>query len=98
MYLRIHVGDVVNFASLHHDGERRAPEPVSRRDVHFVGHDEALSTPIFDSSALHEDYVVEGPAIITTESTTYLIEPGWRVEPTPQGAVWLLADGVTTAD
>lgn len=91
-------GDVVNFASLHHDGERRVPEPVSRRDVHFVGHDEALSTPIFDSSALHEDYVVEGPAIITTESTTYLIEPGWRVEPTPQGAVWLLADGVTTAD
>ncbi|KAB1504119.1 hydantoinase/oxoprolinase family protein [Corynebacterium sp. 320] len=83
-------GDVVNFESLFFDAERSTPEKVSSRKVHFVGHDEPLETPVYDQTALNEKYVVEGPAIITTESTTYLIEPGWRTEPTPQGAVWLL--------
>jgi N-methylhydantoinase A len=35
-------------------------------------------------------HTVLGPAIVTTENTTYLVEPGWRLEPTPQGAVWFL--------
>ncbi|SBW17808.1 5-oxoprolinase (ATP-hydrolyzing) [Candidatus Protofrankia californiensis] len=85
-------GDVVAFASLDHPTDRLIPTPVGQRDVHFVGLDSQVSTPIYDASALTHEHKVLGPAIVTTENTTYLVEPGWRLEPTPQGAVWFLRD------
>lgn len=88
-------GEVVRFDDLEYGGDRTVPESVEHREVHFVGEDEALETPIYDAGALHETYVVHGPAVITTENTTYLVERGWRVEPTPQGAVWLLNESAS---
>lgn len=85
-------GEVVRFDDLAYTGERTQPESISHRKVHFVDEPEPLVTPIYNSDALSEKYLIHGPAIITTENTTYLIEKGWRVEPTPQGAVWLLKD------
>lgn len=85
-------GDVVHFDSLNSGGERIAPTPVNERRVHFTSSEGPVDTPIFDTSSLTNDYVIHGPALVTTESTTYLVEPGWRLEPTPQGAVWLLKD------
>lgn len=85
-------GDVVHFDSLDSGGERIAPTPVNERRVHFTSSEDPVDTPIFDTSSLTNDYVIHGPALVTTESTTYLVEPGWRLEPTPQGAVWLLKD------
>jgi len=85
-------GDVVRFDSLEHGGGRRTPKPVDRRTVHFVDHDEPLDTPIYDHHVLTPDHVIAGPAIVTTENTTFLVEPGWRLEPTRQGAVWFLQD------
>ena len=88
-------GEVVHFDDLTTDIERTEPTPISCRDVYFVNEDKAVDTRIYDVNALTENYVIHGPAIITTESTTYLVERGWRVEPTPQGAVWLLKDDAT---
>jgi N-methylhydantoinase A len=85
-------GDVIRFDSLDYGGDRRAPEPLSHRLVHYVDHDEALETSIFDQHVLTADHVITGPAIVTTENTTFLVEPGWRLEPTRQGAVWFLQD------
>ena len=85
-------GDVVNFDSLESGGDRREPTPVGRRDVHFIGHEKAIDTPVYDQHALTEEHVIPGPAIVTTENTTFLVEPGWRLEPTRQGAVWFLQD------
>ena len=85
-------GDVVRFESLEHGGVRHAPEPVGHRSVHFVDFDEPLETSVYDHSALTAEHVVVGPAIVTTENTTFLVEPGWRLEPTNQGAVWFLQD------
>lgn len=85
-------GDVVNFDSLEVGGERTVPEPVARRSVHFIGHDAAIDTPVYDQHALAPDRVIPGPAIVTTENTTFLVEPDWRLEPTTQGAVWFLTD------
>jgi N-methylhydantoinase A len=85
-------GDVVNFESLQSGGERSEPTPVTRRDAHFIGHTGAIDTPVYDQTALTEKHVVHGPAIVTTENTTFLVEPGWRLEPTQQGAVWFLQD------
>ncbi|WP_327371013.1 hydantoinase/oxoprolinase family protein [Streptomyces sp. NBC_01217] len=85
-------GDVVRFDSLDTDGERTVPAPLSHRDVHFLDIDGPVSTPIYDAGALTHEHRIVGPAIVTTENTTYLVEPGWRLQPTPQGAVWFLRD------
>ncbi len=85
-------GDVVRFESLEHGGARHAPEPVGHRSVHFVDFEEPLETSVYDHSALTAEHIIVGPAIVTTENTTFLVEPGWRLEPTNQGAVWFLQD------
>lgn len=85
-------GEVVRFDSIEAGGQRRVPDPVSSRPVHFTQVEGVVDTPVYDATALHHDYVIHGPAIVTTESTTYLVEPQWRLEPTQQGAVWLLSD------
>ncbi|ARE37713.1 MULTISPECIES: hydantoinase/oxoprolinase family protein [Rhodococcus] len=85
-------GDVVKFDSIDAGGDRATPAPVTTRKVHFTDISEPVQTPVYDENALHHAYVIAGPAIVTTESTTYLVEPGWRLEPTVQGAVWLLKD------
>jgi N-methylhydantoinase A len=85
-------GDVVKFESLQHEANRTSPTPVSHREVHFVALDTAVNTPIYDAAALTDQHKIIGPAIVITENTTYLVEPGWRLEPTQQGAVWFLRD------
>ena len=57
-----------------------------------VALDTQVNTPIYDATALTTQHKIIGPAIVITESTTYLVEPGWRLEPTQQGAVWFLRD------
>jgi N-methylhydantoinase A len=85
-------GDVVRFDSLEHGGKRRTQQPVGHRKVHFIDLDEPVDTPVYDQHALAAESVIHGPAIVTTENTTFLVEPGWRLEPTRQGAVWFLQD------
>jgi N-methylhydantoinase A len=67
---------------------RQAPAPVTERDCHFVDRDQALKTPVYDDHALAEGVEIEGPAIVTTRATTYLVEPGWNYHAAAQGAVW----------
>lgn len=85
-------GDVVNFATLAGADNREVPTPIGSRSVHFIGHDSPVDTPVYDQGALTADAVIHGPAIVTTENTTFLVEPDWRLEPTSQGAVWFLQD------
>jgi N-methylhydantoinase A len=85
-------GEVVKFDSVVAGGAKTAPEPVSHRKVHFTSAKKPIDTPVYDAEALRHTHVIAGPAIVTTENTTYLVEPGWRLEPTVQGAVWLLSD------
>ena len=84
-------GDVVQFESLDSAGvSRSTPVALAERTIHFADEEDPVQTPIYDTASLKSHYVIDGPALVTTESTTYLGEPGWRPEPTPQGAVWLL--------
>lgn len=70
--------------------KRPAPPTVARRPCHFVGVSGAVDTPVYDHQALSEGTFLEGPAIVTTRSSTYLVEPGWRFHTAAQGAVWFL--------
>lgn len=81
----------VKFSSLRlSDKSLPAPEPTEHRDCHFVGHQAALRTPIYDDRARAEGTRIAGPAIVTTRATTYLVEPGWTFHAAAQGAVWFI--------
>ena len=71
----------------------RSVEPIGMRDCHFVGHESKVATRLYDEQALVEGTRIEGPAIVTTRATTYLIEPGWRYYAAAQGAVWFTRGG-----
>lgn len=65
-----------------------APEPVQTRSCHFVGQEKQVETRVFEESALKPGSHIEGPAIVTTRSTTYLVEPGWEMRAGNLGAAW----------
>ena len=64
-------------------------EPCGERPCHFVGVDAPLATRLYDERALVPGSSIDGPAIVTTGATTYLIEPGWNFHAAAQGAAWL---------
>lgn len=79
----------VAFKGIRPEGEPLPPPPrVGERDCHFVGHAQALTTPVYDEAALKPGTQIDGPAIVVTRATTYLIEPGWRYRVAQQNAVW----------
>jgi N-methylhydantoinase A len=81
----------VAFAKLRISDKALAPpKPASTRDCHFVGHDTPLSTPIYGEDALAEGTKIDGPAIVTTRATTFLVEPGWTYHAAAQGGVWFI--------
>ena len=84
----------VQFAGIQDDGRKgRSVEPVGTRPCHFVGHDKPVETRVYDERALAEGTRIEGPALVTTRATTYLIEPGWRYYAAAQNAVWFTRQG-----
>lgn len=81
----------VNFERLQLNGsERPAPVPRGHRDCHFVGVEGVVRTPIHGEDALVEGTRIDGPAIVTTRATTYLVEPGWSFRAVAQGGVWFV--------
>ena len=74
-------------------GAGKTVEPVGTRSCHFAGHDKPLETKLYDERALAEGTRIQGPALVTTRATTYLVEPGWRYYAAAQGAVWFTRGG-----
>lgn len=66
------------------------PAPQSHRTCHFVGHDGAFETPVWARSAIEPGVEIEGPAIVASEVTTFLVNPGWTYVAAKQGASWFL--------
>ncbi|NMO00664.1 hydantoinase/oxoprolinase family protein [Gordonia sp. TBRC 11910] len=79
----------VPFADLTPLEQGTTPEPVATRECHFVGVDGGVPTSIFDDAALTPGTDITGPAVIETEATTYLVEPGWRYQAVDGRAVWM---------
>lgn len=79
----------VTFKGIRPAGDPVAPPAaVAHRPCHFVGFDKALDTPIYDEDALTPQTEIDGPALVVTKATTYLVEPGWRYRAAEQRAVW----------
>jgi N-methylhydantoinase A len=84
----------VQFAALRDDGRPGSSlEPVGQRNCHFTTLAASVETRLYDERALIEGTRIDGPAIVTTRATTYLIEPGWRSYAAAQGAVWFTRAG-----
>ncbi len=49
-----------------------------------------MATAVYDETALKSGTQIDGPAIVVTKATTYLIEPGWRYRAAQQNAVWFM--------
>lgn len=81
----------IAFEALVPGNERLAPPTaVGSRPCHFVGHPEAIQTPVYNEAALTPGTFIEGPAIVVTRATTYLVEPGWNYHTAAMGAVWFV--------
>jgi len=65
------------------------PESRTERECHFPSHDGGVMTRVYDHDQVLEGMRVDGPALIETPRTTYLVEPGWRLVMGRLGSAWL---------
>ncbi|AKS41851.1 hydantoinase B/oxoprolinase family protein [Wenzhouxiangella marina] len=54
-----------------------APEPVTRTRTFMAGQ-EHRDTPVYERRALRQGQTLQGPAILTEDNSTTVLEPGWR--------------------
>src|SRR3546814_6480724 len=75
----------IAFAGIKPTGTALPPPPkTAQRACHFVGHDGALQTAIYDDKALAPGTTIDGPVIVVTRAPPYLIEPGCRYQAAAQ--------------
>jgi N-methylhydantoinase A len=84
-------GETIEFDATPPDGRTTAARTAGSRRCFFPGSDGPVETAVYDESALEPGLAVPGPAVVTTPTTTYLVEPGWRIETGTHGAIWFLA-------
>jgi N-methylhydantoinase A len=88
------VQSTAEFSGIQDDGRiGQTVAPIGTRQCHFPGHDGAVETRLYDIAALAVGTRIDGPALVTTPATTYLVEPGWRYYAASQGAVWFTRGG-----
>ena len=66
------------------------PAPTATRVCYFVGDGKPVKTPVWDKANIPPGTEIVGPGLVSSEVTTYLIEPGWKYVSAEQGAVWFL--------
>lgn len=67
-----------------------AASPMTHQPVSFGG--QWQSTPVFHRAPLRPGHIIAGPALITDEYSTILIEPCWRAELNSEGSLILRSD------
>jgi N-methylhydantoinase A len=91
-------GETIEFDATPPDGQTRAARPAGSRRCFFPRIEGPVETAVFDETALEPGLAVPGPAVVTTPTTTYLVEPGWRIETGAHGAIWFLANSPEKED
>lgn len=69
---------------------KEPPKSETLRKCHFVGHEGAIETPVWNRADIAPGVQISGPAIIASEVTTFLVDPGWTFVAARQGASWFL--------
>lgn len=71
------------------------PTPETLRKCYFVGYKGEVETPVWSRSSLKPGVQIKGPAVVTSEVTTFLVNPGWTFVAAEQGASWFLRTPLT---
>lgn len=66
------------------------PAAMGTRKCHFVGHKDAFDTPVWNRADIDPGVQIAGPAIVASDVTTFLVNPGWNFVAARQGASWFL--------
>jgi N-methylhydantoinase A len=86
--------ETVQFGDIAPRGRKqKLPPPLEKRMCHFVDRKEPLETPFYDIAQLEVGHVLEAPAVVISPVTTYLVEPGWKLEIAEYGAAWFTRFG-----
>ncbi|MBV1931801.1 MAG: hydantoinase/oxoprolinase family protein [Porticoccaceae bacterium] len=64
-------------------------QPTSSRDCWFDGTDGIVATSVYDIADIGEGVSIDGPALVETPHTTYLVYPDWSLTMGKQGSAWL---------
>lgn len=70
-------------------GEIDAPR---HRPCYFEGQSDPVETPVYSHSALEPGSVIRGPALVESDTSTVVIEPGWKLTTGLQGAAVMERD------
>ncbi|CCH78284.1 5-oxoprolinase (ATP-hydrolyzing) [Nostocoides japonicum T1-X7] len=84
--------ETITFDARRPSGELVSPAPVGTRTCRFPGVEGPVEVSVYDEAALQPSAVLHGPAVVTVPTTTYLVQPGWRLEVGGHGAIWFLRD------
>ncbi|MBI2800354.1 MAG: hydantoinase/oxoprolinase family protein [Gammaproteobacteria bacterium] len=68
----------------------KAPEARAERECWFPELQEPRMTRVYDLDAVADGMEIQGPALIETPRTTYLVEPGWHLTMGLSGSAWLV--------
>lgn len=68
------------------------PQPKQHRKCWFVGHEGAFDTPVWNRKDIQPGVEVHGPAVIASDVTTFLVDPGWTFVAARQEASWFLRE------
>ncbi|MDP4125757.1 MAG: hydantoinase/oxoprolinase family protein [Bacillota bacterium] len=63
--------------------------PVRERNCYFVGFENPMLTNVYEADAIPVGSVIEGPALVESPRTSYLIEPGWKLTMGSQRSAWI---------
>ncbi|MCM3766219.1 hydantoinase/oxoprolinase family protein [Neobacillus niacini] len=66
--------------------KREQPVPVREQFCYFIDVEKPILTPVYDINRISEGTIIQGPALIDSSNTTYLIEPGWVLKMGIQGS------------
>ncbi len=66
------------------------PAAMETRTCFFVTHPDGIETPVFRTEDLAVGNEIVGPAVVVSQSTTALVEPGWRYLAAEDGSAWML--------
>ena len=65
------------------------PKARTQRECHYPRIEGPVVTHVYDGESVREGMTVDGPALIESPRTTFLVEPGWRLVMGAMGSAWL---------
>lgn len=98
--IRIQVVRVVAFVK--HDqvplqpytgGDKQEASTDKHRACYFEGQAEAIETPVYNQPDLPPGSVIHGPALVESATSTFVVEPGWKLTIGLQGAAIMEREG-----